>query len=340
MDSLETFKFAAIIATFCTGLLGIVILPLGKVVGKTKYVAYGNAFGSGVILSAGLIHLLGEGVENLSCTSNYPVGYLMATIGFGIMYFIEDVCLSAFLERYGKTHSIGDLGGVVHQHCYQPVQELGSHSNHSNIIPMTSSHVSKSPSSMNGTEIFKENCMEYNTHGIQETEYIVMESEVESLDYVGSAKLLFVAVGLMIGLSLHSFFAGLSLGFSSNPVSIVGTFVAIVTHKAVSAVVLGQSFISSPLKGWKSAILIIIFASMTPTGIGLGWFLSGSDELTNVISGVVQTFSAGMFIYIGTIILKDTDWENKDSARTAGAIKRFLLWMLGVVVMGIIAIGT
>ncbi len=53
--------------------------------------SYVNAFGSGVLLSTGLMHMLAEGNEALGEHYEYPVAYAMCLIGFLVMYGLEEV---------------------------------------------------------------------------------------------------------------------------------------------------------------------------------------------------------------------------------------------------------
>lgn len=95
MNELLLLKIGAIFLIFGAGILGG-LLPW-RVAGSRKselYLGWGNAFAGGVLLAAGLIHLLGDaagGFADLWPDVDYPWAFTIAAIAFLLILGIERV---------------------------------------------------------------------------------------------------------------------------------------------------------------------------------------------------------------------------------------------------------
>jgi zinc transporter 1/2/3 len=93
-----TLKLIALVLIFAVGLAGG-LAALGAQRSKRRELLFslGSALAAGIFLGAGLIHLLPDGVEALASyftAVNFPVGYLIATLGFLLVVYIEMVYLA------------------------------------------------------------------------------------------------------------------------------------------------------------------------------------------------------------------------------------------------------
>ena len=87
------------------GLIGVFAPWLADRKGDGRFTAYGNSFAGGVLLAAGLIHLLGDanaGFESLYPDFDYPTAYAIATFAFLLVLGIERVIPRA-LETGGAS---------------------------------------------------------------------------------------------------------------------------------------------------------------------------------------------------------------------------------------------
>jgi len=95
MDELLALKIAAIVLVFGAGMLGG-LLPWGVAATSRSqtYLGWGNAFAGGVLLAAGLIHLLGDaagGFLDIWPNVDYPWAFTVAAGAFLLILGIERV---------------------------------------------------------------------------------------------------------------------------------------------------------------------------------------------------------------------------------------------------------
>lgn len=95
MNELLALKLAAVILVFAAGMAGG-LLPWRVAATKRSrtYLGWGNAFAGGVLLAAGLIHLLGdavEGFDGLWPDVDYPWAFTIAAGSFLLILGIERV---------------------------------------------------------------------------------------------------------------------------------------------------------------------------------------------------------------------------------------------------------
>ncbi len=114
---------------------------------------------------------------------------------------------------------------------------------------------------------------------------------------VNNYSLTIALISLLI-LSIHSFFAGVSLGISVDQSQIWFMFFAIASHKWAASFTLGYQIANTNVKNKTKWILFILFLISTPIGILFG------DELKYIINNpyLLPTFHAiasGTFIYLG-----------------------------------------
>eukprot|EP01100_Stratorugosa_tubuloviscum_P000901 TRINITY_DN119_c4_g1_i1.p1 TRINITY_DN119_c4_g1~~TRINITY_DN119_c4_g1_i1.p1 ORF type:complete len:194 (-),score=91.43 TRINITY_DN119_c4_g1_i1:96-677(-) len=117
---------------------------------------------------------------------------------------------------------------------------------------------------------------------------------------------------LAVVLSIHSFFEGIALGVQTDVTETILIFIAITSHKAVEAFAFGISFVKEdiPIKRWVGVLLI--YAGMTPLGIGIGMILvsTTSDRALNYCQGIVEGLAGGTFMYVATIDMLGDELEN------------------------------
>eukprot|EP00121_Abeoforma_whisleri_P004382 Awhi_evm2s3959 len=83
--SVEAFKIICLIGTLVFGLCGLLIFPIKRYLANdhfNTFVEYSNAFGSGVIISVGLLHMLVDSNEKLEEFFDYPMAFAMAIVGY------------------------------------------------------------------------------------------------------------------------------------------------------------------------------------------------------------------------------------------------------------------
>jgi zinc transporter 1/2/3 len=103
-----------------------------------------------------------------------------------------------------------------------------------------------------------------------------------------------------IVLSLHSFLEGTALGIEDNIADATVLGVAIVAHKWVESMSLSVAFVKSPVSFGQFIKVFLVYAAMTPLGIGVGivvsYLLSGTAYHLTV--GILESLAAGSFVYV------------------------------------------
>ena len=98
-------------------------------------------------------------------------------------------------------------------------------------------------------------------------------------------------------LSLHSVAAGIALGMTKAPETLMAVLVAILSHKWAAGFALAVLLVRSMQK--KSWLPYSVFVLMTPLGIFLGqYILPWHNQLIGVYAHAI---AAGTFLYIGTL---------------------------------------
>jgi hypothetical protein len=110
-----TFKFVALVVIFAVGVAGG-LAALGAQRSERREVLFslGSALAAGIFLGAGLIHLLPDGLEALTSyfgELNFPLGFLIAALGFLLVVYIEMVYLAG---QHGPEDDAGPLSPPMH----------------------------------------------------------------------------------------------------------------------------------------------------------------------------------------------------------------------------------
>eukprot|EP01135_Chromosphaera_perkinsii_P000917 Nk52_evm15s153 gene=Nk52_evmTU15s153 len=310
--STEDLKWICFAGTFVAGLCGIFAL----VFRSSRYAkrrdmifSYLNAFAGGIFLSVGLMHMMvdstgdmEEYIQSVHCPEDdpecdvYPVGFLMVGVGFLTVFFLEKVIFSKMYEKAKKK-----TGNAIHIHNHNGAEN--THANNS-------------------------------SKPLADVEHSSMEAPVEpseGIDDFEQRTVDLYAFALLCVISVHSLFAGLGLGISDSDSDIVAQLIAIIAHKGVAAFCIGSCLVKSTVRNWVAALYLVGFACVTPLGIGIGIAASTADsESVKGASGVLVSFSAGIFIYISSMLLNGEFYEHQ--------FRKFLLTLLGFAIMAVAAI--
>jgi len=155
-------------------------------------------------------------------------------------------------------------------------------------------------------------------------------------------------VVMFLAISLHAFMAGISLGSTGDKKTMMAIFWALMAHKFVEALALGGNFVRDGATIGQASLSVVLFAFVTPVGVGVGMCIASEHTLALVLNGI----SCGMFLYVGTIevIAKELDGRWRDKNRLEELFSSDLLWVRlwkftsvltgsGVVLLMLFAIG-
>ncbi|KIJ14870.1 hypothetical protein PAXINDRAFT_169551 [Paxillus involutus ATCC 200175] len=288
-DSYTNLRIASVFIVLIGSSFGALFPVLAK---KTQWVKVPDAvfdfakyFGSGVIIATSFIHLLSPALDELSspCLSpawlEYPYALAFAMLSLFSIFIIE---LVAFRWGTAKLAALG-IKHDAHGHG------VGSHAAHGPEI--VSSH--PTPSDDNSA---------YEKHGSD------IEASHQHADSDGSGMAQIIGVFILeFGVLLHSLLIGLTLAV--NPDFKV-LFVVIIFHQTFEGLGIGSrlAFLNVPPRyNFVPVGAAILYAIMTPLGIAVGLGVRNTynpDSTTaSIVSGVMDSLSAGILLYTGMVEL-------------------------------------
>lgn len=106
---------------------------------------------------------------------------------------------------------------------------------------------------------------------------------------------------LILALSLHRIFEGMSIGLQVSVTNVASLFIAVMCHETVIGFSLGLQFIKSGFKLHRLLVTSLVCSSIMPVGvlIGLSMTETGSDaSYVEIANGILQAIAMGTFIYV------------------------------------------
>ncbi|KAF8630915.1 hypothetical protein AX17_005273 [Amanita inopinata Kibby_2008] len=151
------------------------------------------------------------------------------------------------------------------------------------------------------------------------------------------------AASLTFGLVVHALVDGLVLGVSSlsSAVSValsIVVFMALVVHKAPTALALASSLLSVGLPREECRKHLAFFAAATPAGALASYFLFSSFNIRPECTAVALLASSGTFLYVATVLQPPSQNTNvigemKPTTRTVYSVSGILLpFMLSAII--------
>ncbi|XP_066464957.1 zinc transporter ZIP1 [Eleutherodactylus coqui] len=107
------------------------------------------------------------------------------------------------------------------------------------------------------------------------------------------------AVVLVLSLSLHSVLEGLAVGLLQEGSKVLETCLALLIHKCIISFSLTLKLAQGRLRPRAILFCLLLFAFMTPLGIGLGIVLTeNADPIHQLTRSVLEGIATGTFLYI------------------------------------------
>ena len=134
---------------------------------------------------------------------------------------------------------------------------------------------------------------------------------------------------LLVALSLHMIFDGLALGLLDEDDKVWELLLALSVHKILMFLSIGLEVFELLKSFFKSVIVILFLALVSPVGIILGIVLTSSgDKLSeDAASAVLQGIATGTFIYVTffEILLREFNEDSHDLLKVLGTVMGFSL---------------
>lgn len=105
---------------------------------------------------------------------------------------------------------------------------------------------------------------------------------------------------IVLALSIHELFEGLAIGLESSSSRVWYMFAAVSAHKLVIAFCVGVELVSAKTKPCLSFTYTLIFAVVSPIGIGIGLALVGGEgaSASGLTSVILQGLASGTLLYV------------------------------------------
>ncbi|XP_028258604.1 zinc transporter ZIP1 [Parambassis ranga] len=104
---------------------------------------------------------------------------------------------------------------------------------------------------------------------------------------------------LFLSLSLHSVFEGLAIGLQNTDSKVLEICIAILVHKSIIVFSLSVKLVQSAVRPFWVAAYIVVFALMSPLGIGIGISVMEAQLSEGaLIQAILEGIAAGTFVYI------------------------------------------
>ncbi|KAM5586871.1 zinc transporter 1-like [Rosa sericea] len=272
-DEALKYKLGSIASILVFGALGVSLPLLGKKIPTLRpendifFIV--KAFAAGVILATAFIHILPEAFATLTspCLEENPWGRFPFTGFLCMMSAIGTLMVDAMATGYYKKSSL------------------------------KSTQVRMDEESRAGTDA---------TQGSNAQD----SQELRSLSELFRHRV--IAQVLELGILVHSVIIGISVGATHDTDTIKPLLVALSFHQFFEGISLGGCISQAQFKSLSEAIMAAFFSLTTPIGIAIGIGISNVDSETSptalIVQGTLNSAAAGILIYMALIDLLAADF--------------------------------
>ncbi|GJQ09565.1 hypothetical protein GpartN1_g1356.t1 [Galdieria partita] len=358
----------AVLLLFVFSLLGI-CLPLHHQVASALFCSpnillFARAFGTGIVLATGFVHLLGHAYEHVSLVNLHGLtsGIVgLAALGGAIfVQFIEFVATRAIKGKKLEIHenSVEESRPIrkrTDNYNNISVQVIESDNGNRASYDVFEGRVPAGESSFlrnSGESISSTDNLSY-SHVTDVFEHCHSRSNHSHAAYVDHVLVHFsqfsdrhiVIIILEFGIAFHSFMIGTGLGVVEDKEFAV-FFVTLSFHQFFEGLALGSVILQDlNILSWRFVIIsATIFSTMTPLGTLFGTILEGlgvSFFSSSLFRGLADSISAGVLIYTGLVEMLTYQFTSSLEFRSGHlciVLFAYLFLLFGVSVIMIISL--
>ncbi|KAF2247347.1 ZIP zinc/iron transport family [Trematosphaeria pertusa] len=283
---------------------------------------FSRYFGAGVIIATAFIHLLDPAYEAIGPAS--CVGMTEGWVGYTwcpalvltsvMVIFLVDLAAERYVEmKYGVSD-------------HENIEQLITANARGTVVPVTTA---SRPDAMGGKD---------------DLEQAAIQEELgERMEKIAFQQQLAAFLILEFGIIFHSVIIGLNLGVVGDEFSVL--YPVLVFHQSFEGLGIGArlSAISFPRHyRWMPSALCIAYGFTTPVsiavGLGVRTTYNPGSFTANVVSGVLDSISAGILIYTGLVELLARDFLfNLRNARDGKKLTfKIICLLLGTGIMALL----
>lgn len=254
------------------------------------------AFGGGVLLATTFQHLLPEvratinELQNahLMAETSFPLPEFLMCIGFFTIYFVSEL-VHTYINRRKMHTGHGADAAFTRGHSVRHSRMMSDKRNGSIIavaepdVENNNCQLEKCPEQLSGPGA------NTNHHS-----HLHLPAQNAGEDFVATS---LRGLLIVLALSVHELFEGMALGLEDTAVNVWMFFGAIASHKLVLAFCVGVELIVAKTDRRLAVAYILIFAIVSPIGIGIGMLVSQS--ISALIAGsILQAMATGTLVFV------------------------------------------
>ncbi|KAF3915906.1 hypothetical protein AA313_de0204126 [Arthrobotrys entomopaga] len=282
---------------------------------------FARYFGAGVIVATAFVHLLEPAYEAIgpaTCVgmtggwAQYAWPPAIALFSVMVIFLVDVVA-----ERYSEMKFGGEHGHIDGEECGRNENERAGEATTSRVTSMAGFAIQPKEAEAGN---FKN---EAPAAGAEVGEYSDGESVYSRREFYSQFSAFLI---LEFGVIFHSIIIGLALGVAGEEFNTL--FPVLVFHQGFEGLGIGARMSAIPFKNGSTLpwILCALYGLSTPIAIAIGLGLRNTYNpgsfTANVVSGILDSLSAGVLIYTGLVELLARDFlfdpkRTKDNGRLA-----------------------
>lgn len=122
---------------------------------------------------------------------------------------------------------------------------------------------------------------------------------------------------LILALSLHRIFEGMSIGLQQTVTNVVSLFGAVMCHEMVIGFSLGLQFVRSGFALRRLVITSFVCSSIMPLGVLIGLVMTEVESTSgniDIANGLLQAIAMGTFIYVTFFEILQEEVDSEDTS--------------------------
>jgi len=122
---------------------------------------------------------------------------------------------------------------------------------------------------------------------------------------------------LILALSLHRIFEGMSIGLQQTVTNVVSLFGAVMCHEMVIGFSLGLQFVRSGFALRRLVITTFVCSSIMPLGVLIGLVMTEVESTSgniDIANGLLQAIAMGTFIYVTFFEILQEEVDSDDTS--------------------------
>ena len=228
---------------------------------------------------------------------NYPIADLLMSVGFFMIMFMEMAATGwSKRQKAAQRSKQADANGAASNGISLLVTPTANGD-----LPRSASTTTASPLlgiNGGGSDAERGDCIKSAVNNVKRPSLDEGGGHSHgTLDDTHSTR----SMVLLLALSLHRIFEGMSVGLQSTTTNVWNLFIAIVSHESIIGFSLGLQFVKNKFSISRILVLTGVCSLFEPVGVGIGTIvveLGDPSRTLDIVNGVLQSLATGTFIYI------------------------------------------